>query len=69
MVMCAFGCGREVEGNYREVPGWEKRRGRGRGGLNALIGRKETGRHACDVCGFDLTHGITPGTQDKLPLA
>lgn len=59
-VACAF-CGAEVQGNYREVLGWEKVR-RGRGGLHALLQRTETGRHACDVCGYDITHGLTPGT-------
>lgn len=72
MVLCCYclerGIEREVEGNYREVIGWEKRR-RGkhaRGGLHALVGRHNTGRHACDSCGFDLTHGIAPGSQRRL---
>jgi ribosomal protein L34E len=64
MVACAF-CGAEVQGNYREVTGWERVRRKG-GGLHALIHRRETGRHACDWCGFDLVHGIAPGSQPRL---
>jgi rubrerythrin len=58
---CAF-CGKPVQGNYREVTGWEKRRTSRQGGLNAVLGRRNTGRHACDVCGYDITHGMEPGT-------
>lgn len=60
MVRCAY-CGARVEGNYREVTGWEKLR-RGKGGLNRLVARVETGRHACDSCGYDLVHGIDPNS-------
>jgi len=64
MVACTY-CGAEAQGNYREVTGWEKLR-RGKGGLHALLARTETGRQACDVCGYDITHGQPPGTP-RLP--
>lgn len=62
MVLCAFGCGNEVQGNYREVTGWERRRTSGQGGLNAVLARVNTGRQACDACGYDIVHGVTPRT-------
>lgn len=65
MMACAF-CGAEVHGNYREVIGWQ--RTRAGGGLNTLINRVETGRQACDACGFDLTHGVAPGTPKLFDL-
>jgi hypothetical protein len=61
MTACAF-CGHPVQGNYREVTGWEKRRTSGQGGLNTVLARVNTGRHACDACGSDLSLGLTPGT-------
>ncbi|MET0996098.1 MAG: hypothetical protein ABWY20_19385 [Mycobacterium sp.] len=60
MRACAY-CGAEVEGNYRRVVGWERVRRRG-GGLNKLLQRTETGEHACDGCGYALTHSVQPGT-------
>ena len=59
MAPCVF-CGNAVDGNYRRVYGWEKTRDRG--GLHGLIDRKETGEQACDTCGYDLSHGVAPGT-------
>lgn len=61
MTACAF-CGEPVQGNYREVRGWEKKRTSKQGGLNAVLARENTGRHACDACGYDITHGMAPGT-------
>ena len=68
MVPCAF-CGNEVQGHYRRVVGWEKVRRGGAGGLNRLVSRAETGEHACDACGYDLTHGMQPGTAKLLDVA
>jgi hypothetical protein len=59
MRACAA-CGHEVEGNYREVIGFERVR-RGGGGLNRLIHRRETGRYLCNACGWAINNGATPG--------
>ena len=51
-------CGNTVEGNWRQVVGWDKRRSQG--GQNALRRRRETGVQACDAC------GVTPAGQAAL---
>jgi hypothetical protein len=55
---CCY-CGEPASDHYREVTGWEMRRSGG--GANQIIGRKETGRHACQECIRQIQIGVTPG--------
>jgi hypothetical protein len=61
--VACFHCSRPVEGNYREVIGWERRRRRGGGQNQGNLGKRYTGRQACDECGYKLTRGIPLGQQ------
>lgn len=61
---CCY-CGRPVQGDYREIHrSWEKRRDQG--GANRIIGRRETGRQACNECGRKLELGQDPDAPTLL---
>jgi hypothetical protein len=70
MARCSI-CGEALDPrqrNGREVRGWEHLRGRGAGGgLNALVGRRNTGRVACSRCMSRIRDGIAP-EQGELTL-
>jgi hypothetical protein len=58
-VQCSF-CGAPASDRWREVVGWERLRDQG--GQNHVVGRRETGRRACEVCIVDLRAGVAPGS-------
>lgn len=56
---CCY-CGEPAAGDFREVTGWEVLRAQG--GANQIVGRKETGRVACQSCIRQIKDGVTPGS-------
>jgi hypothetical protein len=60
---CCF-CDQAVNDHYREVTGWEVRRAGG--GANQIVGRKETGRFACNACIRQIRDGLPPASPTLL---
>jgi len=52
-------------GIYIEIQGWHRLREDG--GQNAVYARKETGRVACEACGWKIRNGIDPLQLEAFP--